>query len=664
MDNVCQYCKERRGLSVKRGGSVPKIICLLCLHLDTFGTEHHVQIKEEETIIEDNVQQVEPTDKENVLNQDPIVKEETFEEEPTVNVTIAEEDPIIKEDVLEEEHMVREDLIIKEEVIEEEANQEEYFIITECLEESAMETCLVCQEKYEHMINIFDDTQESGITIATMISQSIELRIEKGNSSPETICPTCLEFVQNAYETMQDHQLSGQLKNEIVEEDLIKVKNEPVEEDPFEEVQPRGSNQEQDASPSAESPIFHCYHCPLVLSDHISLTIHLRNHEENGDLDRTKEPPHRCPHCEKMFLYASKFKNHIRSHDKPIIAPAPQLKCPQCPKIYFKAGNLEAHMVMHRLGNSKKEPPFRCPYCPKIFLYDSFFQVHMRTHKDNEKKTMAVPYYKCPYCPRNFLDCSSLDIHIRTHDGPKKEPAEASYKCPDCPEVFSDSLLFNNHMETHKEPPKFECSLCHKSFPTEKEVQCHNCSFKAIKCRKSNCRKLFKSEYYLRKHYKSSHMCFKCFKCQKEFGKKATLKKHIRGQKCKQFQRSQSPGEVFQCTKCPLTFRIKADFKKHQAIHPRDYAFKCTRCSKAFPTWNNLHLHYMNHRKISPHRCDHCPLSFMTKLNLQKHTRTHNIRADGKRKCSIRKVNYNVDEDEEQELNIAQSVKCNKRVAS
>nr|XP_044250751.1 zinc finger protein 398 [Drosophila takahashii] len=499
MDNVCQYCKERRGLSVKRGDSVPKIICLLCLQLDVFGTEHQseVQIKEEEIIIEDNVLQEESADRENVINQDSIVKEETLEEEPAVNVTIAEEDLIIKEEVLEEE---------------------EYYVITEGLEESAMETCLVCQEKHEHMVNIFDDTQESGITIATMISQSIELRIEKGNSSPETICPTCLEFVQNAYESMQandrDQQLFGQPKNEMVEEDLIQVKNEPVEEDHFEEVQSRESKQKQKATPSAVSPTFHCYHCTLVLSDHISLAIHLRNHEENGDLDRTKEPPHRCPHCDKMFLYASKYKNHIRSHGKPIIAPAPPLKCPQCPKIYFKAGNLEAHKLMHTKDNTKntKTPPFRCPYCPKIFLYDSFFQDHMQTHKDKEKEKLS--HYKCPYCPQNFLHHDLLEIHIRTHDSPKKEPAVVSYKCPDCPEVFSNNLLLNDHMEIHG-----ECSLCHK------------------------------------------------------------------------------------------------------------------------------------HKKKSPHRCDHCPLSFITKQHLQKHKLTHKIRADGKRKCSIRKVDYNeskkfVDEDE------------------
>ncbi|XP_016945710.3 zinc finger protein ZFP2 [Drosophila suzukii] len=674
MDNLCIYCKQRRGLSVKRGGSLPKTICLLCLHLDTFGTAHEshaqagedVTIKEEEPIVEEDVP---PVEKE-IVEDNTIIKEEVLEEDPATEENIHEEDPKVEEKIIEGSTK------IKEEILDEEPTQGEYFIITECLEEPAMETCLVCQGKYEHMINIFDDTLESGISIATMVSHSVELRVEKGNTFPETICPTCFEFVKNAYETIQtnerDQQIHGQLKEEIIEEDLIHVKNEPVEEDPFEEVHGTDpSFKGQTQKPCAGAYKFHCYHCPMAFTDFTSLTSHVRDHEAHGDKDLTKETPHRCPHCPKIFLHAANFEAHIRSHNEPVVAEAPRLKCPKCPKIYFKQGNLEAHMLIHRPSDGQG-PPFKCPYCPKIFLYDSFFQVHMRTHKDrNDAKKLAVEtLYKCPYCPEKSLDDRALRDHIRTHDDePKKPFAEPTYKCPDCPEIFSNYLLFKDHIETHKEPPKLKCSLCQVSFPHEGKLQNHNCEFKPIRCPK--CRKFFQGQFYLNYHIMSSHRSMepnKCIKCQRVFENRTTLKEHIFAQECTRLFRSKEPGEAFQFSQCPQSFRNKDHLKTHWATHKGKYSFTCKLCTKAFHSEHGLKMHNVDHKKKSPYRCDDCPLSFITKKRLKEHTRTHKIRVDGKRKCRIRNIDYNEcvepADGDEQQLNIAQFVKQNKRVVT
>ncbi|XP_016991567.1 uncharacterized protein LOC108053435 [Drosophila rhopaloa] len=95
---------------------------------------------------------------------------------------------------------------IEDEVLEREPILGEYFIITEFEEDPTMATCRVCLGHNENMINIFDNTLESGIPIATLISQSTGLGVAKGDSFPETVCPTCLLDAHNGYEY---HKLLG-----------------------------------------------------------------------------------------------------------------------------------------------------------------------------------------------------------------------------------------------------------------------------------------------------------------------------------------------------------------------------------------------------------------------------------------------------------------------
>ncbi|XP_016954910.1 zinc finger protein 431 [Drosophila biarmipes] len=673
MDNLCMYCKQRRGLSVKRGGSLPKTICLLCLHLDTFGTAHEsraqtgegVTIKEEEASIEEEVPEQKHLVGEKIVEENPIIKKEILEEESAIEEEVHVEEPIVEEKVIEEA------IKIKEEVLEDEPAQGGYFIITECLEEPAMETCLVCQGKSEHLVNIFDESPDLGIPIATMISQSSEMQVEKGNTFPETICLSCLEFVRKSYETIQTNEMNdhlhGQVKEEIIEDDLVQVKNEPVEEDPLEEVYGTDqSNQGRTQSTCEGAYKFHCYHCPMVFKDFTALTSHVQDHEANGDKDLTKETPHRCPHCPKIFLHAANFEAHVRSHNEPVAAEAPRLKCPVCPKIYFKQGNLAAHMLIHKPADGKG-PPFKCPDCPKIFLYDSFFQVHLRTHMDrnNAKKLLAETS-----CPKVNLDEKALRDGIRQHADDTKEPfAEPPYKCPDCPEIFSNYLLFKDHIETHKEPPKSKCPHCEKSFRSEAKLQTHDCDFKPVKCPK--CRKFFQGQFYLNYHIMSSHRSkgpYKCIKCQRVFENKSTLKEHVFAEECVRFFRSKEPGETFQCSQCSQSFRSKDLLKAHWATHKKKNRFKCKLCPKAFRREHSLKMHSMDHRKKSPYRCEDCPLSFITKKRLKEHTRTHKIRAEGKRKCRILNIDYSESvarvEGSEEQLNIAQFVKRNKRDAT
>ncbi|EDV57720.2 LOW QUALITY PROTEIN: uncharacterized protein Dere_GG24385 [Drosophila erecta] len=450
MENVCQCCKLRPGLSVKRGGSLPKTICLQCLHLDTFGIKHklvpwcpatqisekvhvkhslsteddlpeqpvyHQQMPEEHFVVKQEVL----VEENHILNKEvlearQIVDREVFEEHPACKDVILIQDSVAKEEILEEHP------VIKEEVLEEEAMQGEYFIITECLEEPAIRSCRVCLEQSDHLTNIFDDAQESGIPIATTISQYTGMPVENGDSFSEYICLTCLGDVQNASEVLQAEenviQTYRQPKEEIIDEDSIPVKMKSV------------------------------------------------------DNEVLGKPPHRCPQCPKIFLLAAKLQDHIRTHNQKRITERPRLKCPMCPSIYLKRGCLEAHMWIHRPHNereSESEPPYRCPHCPKVFLYASFLQIHIQTHEDFAKRLSR----------------------------------KSSHKCLQCSKVFSDVSSLKDHLKHHKDKLMFKCPLCMMSFPEESNLKNHDCAHTRFKCHQ--CSKFFQSQYYLDYHFKKSH---------------------------------------------------------------------------------------------------------------------------------------------------------------
>lgn len=606
MENVCQCCKVRPGLSVKRGGSLPKTLCLQCLHMDTFGTKHkgprpetpindkvHLEmsingedglpehplypevqlvVKEEDALIKKKVIEENHIHNEEIIgasnivdvevhenhraNNDVILIQESFAEEVILEDHPANNDVIIIQDSVAEEELP----VIKEEAIEGEDLQGEYFIITECLEEPAIGSCRVCLEQSDNLTNIFDDAHQYGIPIATILSQYTGMPVEKGDSFSEYICVTCLDVVKNAFDDLESKentiQMYRQPKEEIIDIDSIPVKNKAV------------------------------------------------------DYEVTGKPPHRCPQCPKIFLLAAKLQAHIRTHNETRTTEPPRLKCPMCPSIYMKRGCLEAHMWIHRPSDEREselEPPYRCPHCPKVFLYSSFLEIHIQTHEDVSQRLSRKSSHKCAQCADVFSDVSSLKDHVKIHAG------ERTFKCP----------------------------LCLMSFQEESNLKSHDCAHTRFKCHK--CSKFFESQNYLDFHFKKSHTTkgpFKCIKCQQTFQKRNGLKEHISSQVCVQFLRSKSPGQIFPCPKCPKKFSIEDNYQMHHATHKKVKTVierhNCTQCKKSYQNKKLLTKHILSHN-----RCVHCSMSFTSKYLLEQHTCTHSYQLNGSRGRKNPNLNYN-----------------------
>ncbi|XP_043661321.1 zinc finger protein 572 [Drosophila teissieri] len=539
MENVCQCCKLRPGLSVKRGGSFTKIICLQCLHLDTFGTRHNAPSPENS--IKDKVHVEHSIDREDETPEQPVhhqqIPEEFLVEHILIKKEVPEEnlpgehpankDVILTQDSTAKEEILEENPVIKEEVLEGEDMQGEYFIITECLAEPANGSCRVCLEQSDHLTNIFDDAQESGIPIATTISQYTGMPVEKGDSFSEYICVTCLRDMQNASDALQS------------EENTIQM-----------------------------------------------------NRQTNEEIKIDEKPPHRCPQCPKIFLLAAKLHAHIRTHNEKRITEPPRLKCPKCPSIYLKRGCLEAHMWIHRPYNEREselEPPYRCPHCPKVFLYASFLQIHIQTHEVISKRLCRKSSHKCAQCSEVFSDVSSLKNHVRNH----KE--QIMFKCPLCMMSFPEESNLNNHDCAHT---RFKCHKCTKFFQSQDYLDCHfkkshttKGPFKCIKCQQT-----FEKSSALKEHIKSQ-VCipfrrskspgqiFPCPKCPKKFRFEDNYQAHhathnklliaVEKYNCTQCEKSYQHQKLLtkhilshnRCLHCPLSFTSKYLLKQHTRTH-------------------------------------------------------------------------------------------------
>jgi hypothetical protein len=80
---------------------------------------------------------------------------------------------------------------------------------------------------------------------------------------------------------------------------------------------------------------------------------------------------------------------------------------------------------------------------------------------------------------------------------------------------------------------------------------------------------------------------------------------------------------MFKCDQCDKSFGRKSHLQRHiKLIHQLLKPFKCENCDKSFGEKHNLHIHIKAiHQLLKPYTCEHCDKSFGQKSNLQRHIR-------------------------------------------
>jgi len=161
-----------------------------------------------------------------------------------------------------------------------------------------------------------------------------------------------------------------------------------------------------------------------------------------------------CITCGKTFADERILKSHRET-----VHAAANLTCSVCAEKCMTRRALRRHMEHHE-GAAK--PRVSCDECEKTFTCASTLYHHKRAIHGSEKP------YACSQCGQRFNFNHSLKLHVLKHAG--RRP----HKCPTCNKSYLTASHLKYHMDAiHSATIRFDCKICHKSFPYKTSYKLH-----------------------------------------------------------------------------------------------------------------------------------------------------------------------------------------------
>jgi len=303
-----------------------------------------------------------------------------------------------------------------------------------------------------------------------------------------------------------------------------------------------------------------------------------------------------CTLCNKTSADRSNARKHAKTHGIGL-EPIEDRTCPHCRKVFDYATLCRKHIKR----KCKSMMKGKCDHCDLVFESGVKLKEHIKTEHDYDK-------FKCAYCDHIASSTQNKSNH--------EKRIHLNMDCKLCKKLFSSDEEKGEHVCL--EPERYKCDECEKSYKAKGELRNHvlvvheglrhPCNF---------CEDVLSSVQALKRHEKSFHQNNPrdnvCEVCSQAFTHKDTLKKHIL-----------THDKVLRSDPCPYCGKVLRNrnvLRQHiKTLHEKNFSVVCEDCGQRFANKHRLEIHSeMSHLKGKMYVCQTCGKNFLGKKRLQNH---------------------------------------------
>ena len=376
----------------------------------------------------------------------------------------------------------------------------------------------------------------------------------------------------------------------------------------------------------------------------------LGEHEEEGH----GEGCHKCDRCGTAFsntilLKRHKMQKHIRWH-KGTLKGLRNMKrkhnsksCPECPMGFTGQSALDKHLVA---AHPDAEADLLCDLCGGNFEGYAALQRHMDAKKQRcsglpgylKTKAYTRPQkqsarsirdlskpksFKCNVCDFSARRIGDLNFHILRHTGVKPFFCnQCNYRC------LLQVVLKGHFRKKHNSTDPHLCNYCGEGFVDEAAFKAHEAEGHGDACFKCEmCDKPYGTKDMLQRHIGSAHekKTFVCKHCEFESDRIEGLKEHTQ-ENHKELEDEAAPEKeqrLFQCHLCTFSARRIGDLNYHVLWHTGLKPFFCGLCDYRNLLKPSLRRHLLvKHEAPEPSICSYCGQGCLDKDSFSTHEAT------------------------------------------